>query len=206
MATGAQPGFLDLLMNFLKGQNQTQSQVQPGYDTSLTNQGVGTYHYQDPRIKLAQAYSRITQTPIYYNPDLPQDRGGQYDAGSGLIETHPESMMSRGHISHESAHAIFDKANLYDLASKLSSDVPVSATGQIAFHPELYPNMNDDKMLANEGLAFSIGDPTGTAYINKVASKIQDIRLRGQLLRLHDNALQANRLAQHIIDLSGVNK
>lgn len=148
--------------------------------------------------------------------DWPASQDGEYTSGFNPnsqkhIEVRPGALQEDGAfiIPHESTHAIFDKAGLAPSATSLlnSSTGPglgLRASQMISGNPDLYPPMPElpegqftDRTvvnahlqrMANEGLAYSVGTPEGTPYVEHVASRISDPALAQQLLRLHRNAL-----------------
>lgn len=136
------------------------------------------------------AYSRITRTPIYI-----QDPGGglagQYK--DGAITVSPQHLEK---IPHESAHAIFDQANLKTKVADLARAVPEGARNRILADPvyQAQPDYNTPGELADEGLAYSIGDPDRAKYVDQAAGAIADPTLRDRLLRLNVNAINAKPL------------
>lgn len=145
------------------------------------------------------AQSRFTRTPIYSSTgaDWPENKGGEYRDGRITVrQDELQSPESGQLITHESAHDIFQRAGLTPLAGQLLArgpELPTRATSRIYSNPQLYVNpAKDDALLANEGLAYSLGWPQGTPYVEWVASQIQDPALAQQLLRMHQNRIEAN--------------
>ena len=137
-----------------------------------------------------QAYSRITRTPIYI-----QDPGGglagQYK--DGAITVSPQHLDK---IPHESAHALFDQANLKTKAADLARAVPEGARNRILADPvyQAQPDYNTPGELADEGLAYSIGDPDRAKYVDQAAGAIADPTLADRLRRLNWTATNAKPL------------
>jgi hypothetical protein len=160
------------------------------------------------------AMTRITRTPVFEGGEgWPATKGGQYDPNTGAITVLPEGMQPFYRIlPHESAHAIYDQAGLSQITPQLFGPtmphLPPAAVNQIQIHPELYPIIGtrsssgmpsfkqDREILSNEGLAFSIGDPAGTPFVEAIANKIKDPALAAELLRLHHNALGTRKAAE----------
>lgn len=140
---------------------------------------------QDP----PQAYSRITRTPIYMQPGLRANgakAAGIYHPDYNMMEVDPEyAQPGRGTIAHESAHAIWNNSNLKGMGGVMAPQVPPSQNSTM----ELYKYAPDPETRADEGLGFSIGDPSAQGYVNSAASKITDPNLRQQLLRLNANRM-----------------
>jgi hypothetical protein len=132
------------------------------------------------------AYSRITHSPISVE-DQPGLKG-TYKGGAITIS--PEQW---GIVPHESAHQIYDKAGLAAQAPQLAPQVSEANRNLIAATPVYRqgPNAGTPDQVANEGLGFSIGQPTETDYVEKVASAIKDPVLATRLRRLNSNALGA---------------
>lgn len=169
------------------------------------------------------AQSRITRTPIYQVPGDKWDsnKGGEYNSTTrnslgGIWEPANikvrQGEMSPGSdiIPHESTHAIYDQAGLNSVSL---GDIPPHAMDRLLGAPNLYPMSTSRpagqpydayaervnaksraNMIANEGLAYSVGTAQGDSYVRDVADQIKDPVLRQQLLRLHENALRSTSL------------
>jgi hypothetical protein len=158
------------------------------------------------------AQSRITKTPIYQADTNERNWGegqlAEYNPDTDSIAVRPSSFQGSASstdpnpmIPHESAHAIYEKSKLVP-ASVLKSGMPSgsrmqsSASGSpFSVTPFSFEEQwRQDKSRANEGLAYSIGLPEATPFIESVASQIRDPNIAQQLRRLHYNALNAKRL------------
>jgi hypothetical protein len=150
------------------------------------------------------ADTRISRTPIYQTTGdgWPEGKAAEYDPATKRISVLGlDNGRARRDIPHESAHAIFDKAGLAPASGKLVSGVPPEVNALISYFPQLYrPLSGTDpselkrhrEMIADEGLAYSVGRDEGTPYVEHVASQIKDSAIAAQLLRLHRNALANN--------------
>lgn len=139
------------------------------------------------------AYSRITRTPIY-SSGVPSGAGGAYYNKTDEMRINPQNM---GHpldpdspypniIPHESAHSIFNKGNL---SPSIGGLLPESSRSEVYNRPNLYPHPSDSTV-ANESLAYAIGNPEATEAIKSIAGQIKDPKLAAQLLRLHENKVR----------------
>ena len=153
-------------------------------------QGLSTLFSQQPT-----AYTRITRTPVYVE-DQP-GLAGTYANGAITI--------SPGHwdvIPHESAHQLYDQANLKARARQLAPAVGEAQRNFILASPT-YRNMADAggaEQLSDEGLGFSIGDPRATGYVDTVANAIQNPSIAAKLRRLNSNALGSRKAKEALFD------
>lgn len=136
------------------------------------------------------AYSRITRTPIYLQ-EPGNGLAGQYRNGAMTVS--PQHLDV---IPHESAHALFDQANLKTKAAALARAVPEGARNRILADPvyQAQPDYNTAGELADEGLAYSIGDPDRAKYVDQAAGAIADPTLADRLRRLNWTATNAKPL------------
>jgi hypothetical protein len=152
------------------------------------------------------AYSRITRTPLYIRPQEKLGAGvaGRYHPPSGSMTVsratvEPGSEWANP-IPHESAHVIYDRAGLGEYAGDLLGLIPQQAVDILRSAMEKYPSFSSQdagvriRRFVDEGLGYSIGQPWGTAYVNAVAARIRDPKLRARLLRLHANGLGSRGL------------
>lgn len=106
--------------------------------------------------------------------------------------------MSNRIVAHESAHDLYERGGLRPQAANMIDTMPpLSPTplSDITRSPNLYTTSSPkqaDEMWTNEGLAYSIGWPSGTPLVNYMASRIKDPALAAQLLRLHQSRMDAN--------------
>jgi hypothetical protein len=155
--------------------------------------------------KQPTAQTRITRTPVYQTigDDWPDGKAAEYDPATKRITVLGFS-NARKDIPHESAHALFDAAGLAPASGQLTSQGPglsLEARSLINYFPQLYKPLagfdpaevkRHQEMMADEGLAYSIGNAEGTPYVEYVASRIGDPAIAAQLRRLHNNALANN--------------
>lgn len=141
-----------------------------------------------------QAYSRITRTPIYIDPNMPEEYAGAYWPGKGIKTSPKYTQPGDDTIVHESAHDLWQRALLDNSASELAPKVPPAQRNTILRYTDIYPDPSD-RTMANEGLGYGIGNPDATPYVQAVGSKIQSPELRRMLLRLHQNRISAQKLS-----------
>lgn len=148
------------------------------------------------------AYTRITRTPVYVDPNMPAGQAGGY--GAGKITIAPDHWDT---LPHEQAHVLYDQAHLVSQAPELAPAVPELKRQFIQASPiyNQQPGAGNAEQLSDEGLGFSIGDPTATDYVEKVARKIKDPAIAARLRRLNDNAI-ATRFSREDVNASRYSK
>ncbi len=133
------------------------------------------------------AMSRITKTPIY-KADVPFGNLGSYQPKTmglgGSITVPKGDTMDDATIRHESAHAIWDKAGLNSQSDKLAPFVGKPVRSMIEDAPFYQQEGITPKLLASEGLGFSVEDPKHQEFTKRVAEMLKDPILRQALLRL----------------------
>lgn len=143
------------------------------------------------------AQARITRTPIYTDSSkLPSGASGLYDKGAIYISPTELQQGPDWTVPHEEAHAIYDQAGLRRVGAALASRVGEGPRNRILATP-LYNTQDqagNNEQMSDEGLGFSIGDSEQIPYVNYAASRIQDPRMKQQLLRLNRNALATRAL------------
>jgi hypothetical protein len=87
-------------------------------------------------------------------------------------------------LRHESAHTIYDKADLYKIADKLAGVLPEALRSKISQYPIYTRKGLSNKLLTNEGLAFAVENPEQASYTNTVANLIQNPVIKQRLLRI----------------------
>lgn len=143
------------------------------------------------------AQTRITRTPVYTVPREDWKEGTSlalYYPQVKSIQT-PEGnlqTLSARILPHESAHDIFQKAGLGQSSAELLKGMTPSAgvMDQLRGYPGTYKLTPET--VANEGLAYSVGDWGRGPFVYHVADQIKDPALADQLKRLHRNAVLTN--------------
>ncbi len=133
------------------------------------------------------AFSRITRTPIYKG-SLPQGVEARYlpklGPFGGSIQVPQGETIDDSALRHESAHSIYDDAVLKrsapTIAQNLSKEVAKRITGDDYYKAR---GITSD-LLANEGLGFSVEDPTQAGFTEGVANMISNITLKKALMKL----------------------
>jgi len=133
------------------------------------------------------AMSRVTRTPIYKR-DLPVGVEGFYKPrGFGLdgtITVPKGDTIDDSTLRHESSHAVWDQGGLNNNADKLVPFVGKGARETITGSPFYQQEGITPKLLASEGLGFSVEDPKSQEFTKRVAEMLKDPVLRKALLRL----------------------
>lgn len=130
------------------------------------------------------AYSRLSRTPIF-KVNLPEGLEGVYrrDMFGSKIMVPKGDTIDDPTLRHESAHAIYDQAGMSKIAPVLAPKLGRTAKDTITSSPFYQDQGIDDKLLANEGLGFSVEDPTQAGYTQHVANQM-DPKLALALMRL----------------------
>lgn len=131
------------------------------------------------------AYSRLSRTPIFKAP-LPDGIEGLHRNdlfGSRIVVPQGDTIDDTA-LRHESAHAIYDKAGMSKIAPVLAPKLGRTAKDTITSSPFYQSQGITPELLANEGLGFSVEDPTQSQYTQSVANQITDPKLALALLRL----------------------
>jgi hypothetical protein len=138
------------------------------------------------RSPLPDAYSRITRTPIQFD-DLPDGVGGYYEPDTDRMRV-SRSNANPSTIPHESLHALYTKSGLPSNDPTLAGLVPRDTRAFITQNPGVYPN--PEAVMADEGLAYSIGRPGSTEFVRRATERLRDPRV----MRLHTNRLGVKAL------------
>jgi hypothetical protein len=141
---------------------------------------------------------RFTRTPGVIVPpgNIPRGVDAQYvrpsgypGEGMGTIFVKPD--FDSNMLSHEAAHSLYNQAALYRWGSKLEDNM----------NPQMYDTISnsrhyqraiaqDPSALSDEGLGYAMNEPVPAdeAYVNAVASRIEDPVIRQRLLNLFQHA------------------
>ena len=185
-----QAGFADMLSgvsNFISGLNPFSAAAD--YYPSILHPDYASFN------------ERFTRTPGIVVPpgNLPVGVDGQYLAGPGLpgspgnppgtILIKPDSTSNI--ISHEAAHALYNQAGLYRWGSKLEDQMNPAVSEGISSSPRYQRAIaQDPSALTDEGLGYAMNSPVPAdeAYVNAVASRIEDPVIKKRLLMLFQHA------------------
>lgn len=133
------------------------------------------------------AYSRITRTPIFKS-NLPSGIEASYLPKflglGGSIQVPRGDTIDESALRHESAHSIYDDANLSKIAEQLVPKLSRTVSDSIRATPYYQDKGLSNDLMANEGLGHSVEQSEGSGYTSAVASQIPNLALRQALLRL----------------------
>ena len=131
--------------------------------------------------------------------NLPAGVDAQYIAGPGYpgdpenppgtILIKPDSASNT--ISHEAAHALYNQAGLYRWGNKLEDKMNPAIANMISSSPHYQRAIaQDPSALTDEGLGYAMNSPVPAdqAYVNAVASRIEDPAIKQRLLMLFQHA------------------
>ena len=107
----------------------------------------------------------------------------------GTILIKPDSVSNT--ISHEVAHALYNQAGLYRWGNKFEDRMNPAIAHMISSSPHYQRAIaQDPSALTDEGLGYAMNSPTPAdeAYVNAVASRIEDPSTRQRLLMLFQHA------------------